>query len=306
MNIPERLTKEEARAWLIALDADPVAVDWGNVRAVLAAAEKEAAEHPELVKGLPVEKTLAILRAHVAYLDAADDGVRDVTYIVWTAPEPEAGLSGERAEVHLFGANAEDDASVRKGLAETFGWIWGLAAKHVHVEAAEEPAAANVTASPPDKPTTGGGARAAMLAAAHDALAALKRFGAAMEEHEDAAMTGDGVADYVAYLRAGFAGVVGMIEGRLPPVERTPEVVLRAMLLDAEKEALRMGVDEITGKSYPTSFRDAEEKASRIRRVLAAYLACGVLDLGGFDYGLCSQEREDYEARLRGDRLPMG
>lgn len=138
MNIPKKLTKEEARARLTAIDADPDAIDWGNVRAELAGAEAEAAAHPDLVKGLPVEKTLTILRAHVAYLNAASetDG-GDVTYIVWTAPEPEAGLPGDRAEVSMFVA-ADDDASVRKGLAETFAWIWGLNARHVHVEVATE------------------------------------------------------------------------------------------------------------------------------------------------------------------------
>lgn len=100
------------------------------------------------------------------------------------------------------------------------------------------------------------------------------------------------------------AAIDAFLAGKAPEAqeapERTPAVVLHAMLIDAEREALQTGVGEITGESYPTSFRDAEGKASRIRRTLAVYLATGTLDLGGFDYGLCSTEREDYEARIAG------
>lgn len=65
-------------------------------------------------------------------------------------------------------------------------------------------------------------ARAALLAAACAALAALKSFEAVMAEHESAPV-GD-IARPIAFLRGAVGGMIGMIEGRLPPVERTPEV----------------------------------------------------------------------------------
>lgn len=232
MNIPEKLTKEEARVRLTAIDADPDAIDWGNVRAELAGAEAEAAAHPDLVKGLPVEKTLAILRAHVAYLDAASEA-------------------------------ADSDVSAR----------------------------------------VDGGARTALLDAAHDALAALKRFEAVMAEHEDA-WIGATLALPLMAIRSSVNGTLGMIEGRLPPVERTPETVLRSMLRvyeAAELDAVMRGV----GGEMVACFRG---RIQDIREALACHVVHGAdPSIHCVMHVLVSR---DYEARLRGDRPldapPMG
>lgn len=258
MNTPERLTKEEARARLIAIDADPDAIDWDNVRAELTGAEAEAAAHPDLAKGLPVEKTLAILRAHVAYLDAASEMAgRDVTHI----------------------------------------------------------------APPPGKSTTGGDARAALLDAAYAALAALKRCEAAMAEHESADI-GTDLAMPLSFLRATVRGAIGMIEGRLPLVERTPETVLRAMeracglasvdawraFYQAQRAQCRAGTAEA---AQAVRVAHAEGTAADLRHAfVGAELARCLEDGPDYEATVVEPMASDYLRRLDGstplDAPPLG
>ncbi len=158
----------------------------------------------------------------------------DRTYIVTTSDEPAAGLSGERADVHIYGATAEDDSRVHTVLAKAFAAVWGVAGRDVHIVAVEPDAA------------------------------------------ETAA------------------------------VERTPEVVLQAML--AVYGAAALATEETYYARFYSDIRDddrhcmawanclASERFSELRTHLARLRGRGVAP------SMSALLAADYEARLRGDR----
>ena len=140
-------------------------------------------------------------------------------------------------------------------------------------------------------------ARAALLAAAHDAQVALKAFEDVMAEHEDADI-GEGLARPLIAIRARLEGTADFMAGRLPPVDRTPEVVLRAMLRAYEARAEAAHVADI--RATCPALRHARNRAQRANDVLHAMLYWHMAgkDLEWDDPTLSA----DYEARLRGDR----
>lgn len=115
----------------------------------------------------------------------------------------------------------------------------------------------------------------------------------------------------LSFIRGTVRGAVGMIEGRLPPVDRTPEVVLRAMLRAYEAATFDACLAYFRAEDSGSHEERARHERARflhrqcdvIRRE-AAGVAAGYPDPVDFDAAGETSERlmADYEARLRGDR----
>lgn len=148
-------------------------------------------------------------------------------------------------------------------------------------------------------------ARATLLGAAHDAVAALKRFETVMVEHEEAWIGATTALPLIA-IRSRLEGTADFMAGRLPPVDRTPEVVLRAMLR-AYEEALLVAHAAYMGGDRTF---EAARKVDRLAADTAAVRgACAWVISGHADVDLREHRLDDYEARLDGstplDAPPM-